>query len=188
VVASYAGNENYPSTSARVAFTITDSQLPPSKEEPTNPRTPPPAAGASAAQEWNSYRGLYHLLSYQYLSELGLDPFSSFTWGDIFAQFNVNLGMLKGASPLVSLILFNRFLSQGGDPYTSGIVATSLTGQGSGFTPVSGSPSERTEAYYQSLGLALDGLTALYAQALSLGHSDDAIMALIAAQHGAPLA
>jgi hypothetical protein len=96
--------------------------------------------------------------------------------------------MLKGASPLVSLILFNHFLSQGGDPYTSGIVATSLTGQGSGFTPVSGSPSERAGAYYQSLGLALDSMTDLYAQALSLGHSDDAIVALIAAQHGAPLA
>jgi hypothetical protein len=54
VVASYAGNENYPSASARVTLTITESQLPPSNEEPTNPGTPPPAAGASAAQEWNS--------------------------------------------------------------------------------------------------------------------------------------
>ncbi len=152
-----------------------------------NPGTPPPPAGTAAAQEWNSFLGLYQLLCYQYFSKLGLDLINSFSWGSVFAQFNVNLGTAKGASPLLTLLLFNHLLSQDGDPYSSGIVAMSLTGKGGTFTPVSGSPSERAEAYYQSLGLALDSLKDLYAHALSLGHPDDAIVALIAAQHGVPL-
>ncbi len=167
-----------------LTFTVTEARP---SEQPTNPGTPPPAAGASAAQEWNSYRGLYHLLSYQYFSKLGMDPFSSFTWGGIFAQFNANLGVLKGASPLVSVMLFNYFLGQGGDPYSSGILSTSFTKQGSSFMPATGSPSERATAYYENLGLPADDLTALYGYALGFGHPDDAIAALIAAQHGTPL-
>lgn len=153
--------------------------------------TPPSAPDAPqqipAATQWDGLLGFYHFLSYQYLTNQGLDPLNSFNWGGVFAHYNVNLAKVRQASPLVSLVLFNHFLDHGGDPYSSGILSTNFAGQIGNFTPPSGSPSERAMLYYQNLGLPLDDLTDYYGYALGNGHPDDAIAAFIAAQHGTQL-